>query len=244
MTIVPVPQPLLPSASIRVCTCHHPGIRSCDKEDGENRLYHLKPRSDCSTPEAAECTSAAVCRNADLDDPCDAPERCYGSTAPKCYSSRDGQNDSRYTLNVAGLPAHNEGPTYASWLTGGTTTGFVTELDNIVSGNQMSRSWSASATDWVTVTEPANLYATLNPASVSGVTARCNGAQVDFRAKFYCARPSPHTQICVALARASFHLGATAHVSLTHSRQLWHPTPSTSGVAQVSRKINGRIART
>ena len=184
-------------------------------------MYHLKPWSNCSSPEAAECTSAAVCRNADPDDPCDAPERCYGSTAPMCYSSREGQNDSRYTLEVTGLPAHSDtGPAYDKWLTGGNTTGFVTELDNIVSGNRMSRSWSASTMDWVTVTEPANLYATLNPASVSGVTARCNGAQVNFRAKFYCARASPHTQVCVTLARASFHLGSTAHVSLTHSRQL------------------------
>ena len=205
---------------IRVFACHHPGIASCNKSDGENRLYHLKPRSNCSTPEAEECTSAAVCRDADPDDPCDAPERCYGSTAPMCYSSREGEfNDSRYTLNVAGLPAHSDQPAYGKWLTGGTSTGFVTELDNIVSGNRMSRSWSASTMDWVTVTEPANLYATLNPASVSGVTARCNGAQVNFRAKFYCARFPAHANLCGPRTCLS-HLGATAHVSLTHSRQL------------------------
>ena len=133
-----------------------------------------------------------MCKDAVLDDPCDAPERCYGSTAPICYSSRVGLNDTRYTLNVTGLPTHAE-PTYANWLTGGNTTGFVTDLDYFVAGSQVSRSWSASAIDWVTVAEAAGSYDTLNPASVSGVTARCNGATVDFRVKWYCAFSSPRT---------------------------------------------------
>ena len=166
----------------------HPGILSCDKEDGENRLYHLEPWSTtCSTPSAKDCTSATVCRDAVSDDPCDAPERCYGSTAPICYSSLPGINDARYTLQVTGLPTNPE-PTYANWLTGGITTGFVTNLHNVVAGSQVSRSWSAPAMDWVTVTEAASLYATRNPSSVSGITARCNGATVDFRVKWYCAR--------------------------------------------------------
>ena len=133
-----------------------------------------------------------MCKDAVLDDPCDAPERCYGSTAPTCYSSLAAFNDSRYTLNVTGLPTHAE-PTYANWLTGGITTGFVTNLSNVLAGNQVSRSWSASAMDWVTVAEAAGSYDTLNPASVSGVTARCNGATVDFRVKWYCAFSSPRT---------------------------------------------------
>ena len=145
-----------------------------------------------------------MCRDAVLDDPCDAPERCYNPTAPTCYSSKPlpngatrvgGEfNDARYTLNVTGLPTHAE-PTYANWLTGGITTGFVTNLSNVLAGNQVSRSWSNASMDWVTVTEAAGSYATLNPASVSGVTARCNGATVDFRVKWYCALPfsAPHT---------------------------------------------------
>ena len=128
-----------------------------------------------------------MCKDAALDDPCDAPERCYSSTAPKCYSSLAPFNDSRYTLNVTGLPAHPNGTTYANWLTGGSTTGFVTDLNNVLAGNQVSRSWSNASMDWVTVTEAAGSYATRNPASVSGVTARCNGATVDFRVKWYCA---------------------------------------------------------
>jgi len=306
-------------------TRHHPGILSCDKETGLNPLYHMKPRSDCSTLDSESCTSATVCQDAALDDPCDAPERCYGSTSPECFSSRVGYNDLRYKLEVTGLPTHGENePIYANWLTGGTTTGFVTNLDSVVAGNQVSRSlrpshflvlnppecdrtyssvhgdqacgtgharsmldspqaWSAGvnnagqwmridagsallvygvraqaratpyshqkvteftvqhSTDdsawsnvdggarftdasgefdarfatpvmaqyiritivswegwtsmragllvdegWVTVTE-VDLYATRNPASVSGVTARCNGATVDFRVKWYCA---------------------------------------------------------
>ena len=129
-----------------------------------------------------------MCKDAVLDDPCDAPERCYSSTAPKCYSSRDKHNDTRYNLTVTGLPAHPNGPTYANWLTGGSTTGFVTDLSSVVTGTQVSRSWSASAMDWVTAAEAAGSYDTRNPASVSGVTARCNGATVDFRVKWYCAR--------------------------------------------------------
>ena len=142
-----------------------------------------------------------MCRDAVPDDPCDAPERCYNPTAPQCYSSRVGLNDARYTLNVTGLPAHlnvtglptHAEPTYANWLTGGITTGFVTNLSNVLAGNQVSRSWSNASMDWVTVTEAAGSYATLNPASVSGVTARCNGATVDFRVKWYCAFSSPRT---------------------------------------------------
>ena len=102
----------------------------------------MKPRSNCSTLDSESCTSATVCKDAALDDPCDAPERCYGSTAPKCFSSRGDYNDSRYTLNVAGLPTHgnyNE-PIYANWLTGGKTTGFVTNLDSVLAGHQVSRS--------------------------------------------------------------------------------------------------------
>jgi len=133
-----------------------------------------------------------VCKDAVLDDPCDAPERCSNPTAPQCYSSRDDFNDTRYTLQVTGLPTHAE-PTYANWLTGGNTTGFVTDLDYFVAGSQVSRSWSASAMDWVAVNEAAGSYDTLNPASVSGVTARCNGATVDFRVKWYCAFSSPRT---------------------------------------------------
>ena len=198
----------------------HPGILSCNKEDGENPLYHLKPWSTtCSTaPGAEDCTSATVCKDAALDDPCDAPERCYNPTAPTCYSSKPlpngatrvgGEfNDARYTLNVTGLPTHAE-PTYANWLTGGITTGFVTNLSNVLAGNQVSRSWSNASMDWVTFTEAAGSYATLNPASVSGVTARCNGATVDFRVKWYCALFAPHTpQYPLAiLARATeqFH---------------------------------------
>ena len=134
-----------------------------------------------------------MCKAAVLDDPCDAPERCYGSTAPICYSSRVGPNDARYTLAVTGLPTHSNETAYDRWLTGGSTTGFVTNMNNVLAGNQKSRSWSASAMDWVTVTEAAGSYATLNPASVSGVTARCNGATVDFRVKWYCAFSSPRT---------------------------------------------------
>ena len=172
----------------------HPGILSCNKEDGENPLYHLKPWSDCSTLDAENCTSATVCRDAVPDDPCDAPERCYNPTAPQCFSSRDGHNDTRYTLNVSGLPTHLNEPTYANWLTGGNTTGFVIDLNNVLAGNQVSRSWSNASMDWVTVTEAARSYDTLNPASVSGVTARCNGATVGFRVKWYCAFsfPAPH----------------------------------------------------
>ena len=146
-----------------------------------------------------------MCKDAVLDDPCDAPERCSNPTAPQCYSSRDDFNDSRYTLNVTGLPAHPNGTTYANWLTGGSTTGFVTDLNNVLAGNQVSRSWSNASMDWVTVTEAAGSYDTLNPASVSGVTARCNGATVDFRVKWYCALsfsaphtpqyPHPHTRL-------------------------------------------------
>ena len=167
------------------------GILSCDKEDGENRLYHLKRSStSCnSSLDSESCTSATVCRDAALDDPCDAPERCYGSTAPFCYSSLPFFNDLRYTLKVTGLPTHADSnePIYANWDTGGTTTGFVTNLDSVLAGNQVSRSWSDASMDWVTVTEAAGSYATRNPASVSGVTARCNGATVDFRVKWYCA---------------------------------------------------------
>ena len=169
----------------------HPGILSCDKEDGTIFEFHLKPSTNC-TLGAENCTSATVCKDAALDDPCDAPERCYGSTAPICYSSLPGINDARYTLQVTGLPTTPE-PTYANWLTGGITTGFVTNLHNVVAGSQVSRSWSAPAMDWVTVTEAASLYATRNPSSVSGITARCNGATVDFRVKWYCAFSSPRT---------------------------------------------------
>ena len=149
-----------------------------------------------------------MCKDAVLDDPCDAPERCYGSTAPICYSSRKDFNDARYTLNVTGLPTNAE-PTYDSWIAGGSTTGFVTDLNNVLAGNQVSRSWSNASMDWVTVTEAARSYDTLNPASVSGVTARCNGATVDFRVKWYCALFALHTpQYPLAmLARATeqFH---------------------------------------
>jgi hypothetical protein len=102
----------------------------------------MEPRSDCSTLDSESCTSATVCKDAALDDPCDAPERCYGSTSPKCFSSRDNYNDLRYKLKVTGLPTHGERnePIYANWLTGGTTTGFVTNLDSVLAGNQVSRS--------------------------------------------------------------------------------------------------------
>ena len=164
-----------------------------------------------------------MCKDAALDDPCDAPERCYNPTSPQCYSSLPGINDARYTLNVAGLPTHSNGPTYDKWLTGGNTTGFATNLSNVLAGNQVSRSWSTSAMDWVTVTEAAGSYDTLNPASVSGVTARCNGATVDFRVKWYCALslPAPHAH--------QYPLAALTHAteqSLNLPLHLWwHPRP-------------------
>ena len=228
------------------------GIRSCDKEDGENRLYHLKRSStSCnSSLDSESCTSATVCRDAALDDPCDAPERCYGSTSPECFSSRGDYNDSRYTLNVAGLPTHGDDnePIYANWLTGGKTTGFVTNLDSVLAGNQVSRSWSDASMDWVTVTEAAGSYATRNPASVSGVTARCNGTTVDFRVKWYCALsiPAPHIRQYPlatpphAAAEQSRCLPVlvggpwATHVSFCAPRQLRSPTSSTSIAAQNS----------
>ena len=180
-----------------------------------------------------------MCRDAVLDDPCDAPERCYNPTAPQCYSSRVGLNDARYTLNVTGLPAHPHGPTYANWLTGGNTTGFVTNLNNVVAGNQLSRSWSASAMDWVTVIEAAGSYDTLNPGSVSGVTALCNGATVDFRVKWYCALPlsAPHTH--------QYPLAALAHAT-EQSLNLplclwWHSRPyrfARRGTVVISDSLN------
>jgi hypothetical protein len=326
-----------------------------------------------------------VCKDAALDDPCDAPERCYGSTAPICYSSRVGYNDSRYTLNVTGLPTHGDynEPIYANWLTGGNTTGFVTNLDSVLAGNQVSRSflpsysvlnppecdrtyssvygdqvcgtgharsmlgspqaWSAQfktagqwmridagsallvygvraqarashnqkvtaftvqhstddsawsnvdggarftdasgefdarfftpvmaqyiritvvssegwtsmragllvdASSWVTVTE-VDSYATRNPASVLGVTARCNGTTVDFRVKWYCALsiPAPHIrQYPLATpAHAATEQSRclpvlvggpwATHVSFCAPRQLRSPTGSTSSAAQNS----------
>ena len=90
-----------------------------------------------------------MCKDAALDDPCDAPERCYGSTSPECFSSRVNYNDLRYKLDVTGLPTHGERnePIYANWLTGGTTTGFVTNLDSVLAGNQVSRSFNPPECD-------------------------------------------------------------------------------------------------
>ena len=145
--------------------------------------WNLRKNNACDDPTSAACGQAHVCKAASTTDPCDAPERCYLSTAPMCFSSKvlSKSNDQRFNMVVSGLPTENGQPIYSAWKTGGTLTGFLSTFDHDAVASHSAIS-------------------TTNPTTLSGVGTQCNFVSVNRRAQFYWAvsssvrahTPPPH----------------------------------------------------
>lgn len=175
------------------------GVQACNPITGVVTSFFVKPSNTCDDPASLECTQATQCNDPDSADPCDAPERCYSTTAPICYSSRSGESattDQRFDMAVSGLPQVAEGgaefvkPIYTAYAEGGVSSNFVNSFDKAMAN-----------------TDP---YRVTNSPLMSDVSATCNAISVNIRAKYYWAASSTRLDCGTTQAEDRWTAGAEA----------------------------------